>query len=75
MSHMVPSQRMTRTERNHAISALRAWFASQDISPTNAAFLMATLIGRIVAADIKTPKSRVVGLGLLLQEMTSAAEL
>jgi hypothetical protein len=57
---------MTRRERLHAGDALMHWFQSQDISPSDAALLMAEMIGVICGKVFTDVDQRNTGIAVLM---------
>jgi hypothetical protein len=54
--------------------ALKAWFASQHLTPHDAAFVMAHLTGIIIGMDSNDEKHMREGLQLLFTTITHVAE-
>lgn len=60
-----------REEREQILDALAGWFQSQDISPSCAAFIMSTLIGRIISEIFgRDSDNWQMGIKILISEMT-----
>lgn len=63
-----------RKEREQIMDALARWFISQDIGPDTAAFVMSTMVGRMLCEIFSNPDQREMQLKLLISEMSNASD-